>query len=137
MSIQHAGITDPDIHEVKGASTASTGTVPVANGAGQAPFGFYDYNYLINRPSLGSASGAASTDFATAAQGTKADNSVQKSGDTMSGPLGLMQVTLITLPDAATYNKALIIVTNATAGPAVCFSNGTSWIDIRTNAVVS
>lgn len=34
MSIQHAAITDPDIHEPKGASTANSGEVYVADGAG-------------------------------------------------------------------------------------------------------
>jgi hypothetical protein len=34
MAIQHVDITDPNIHEPKGASTASIGTVYVADGAG-------------------------------------------------------------------------------------------------------
>jgi len=34
MSIQHSVITDPDIHEPKGASTASLGEVYIANGSG-------------------------------------------------------------------------------------------------------
>jgi hypothetical protein len=34
MSIQHSVITDPDIHEPKGASTAASGEVYIANGSG-------------------------------------------------------------------------------------------------------
>lgn len=34
MSIQHSAITDPDIHEPKGASTAAAGTVYISDGAG-------------------------------------------------------------------------------------------------------
>lgn len=36
--IQHKDITDPEIHEIKGAAAASAGQVPVADGAGEAPF---------------------------------------------------------------------------------------------------
>lgn len=38
MTIQHSAITDPDIHEVKGASTATLGQVLRANGDGTATF---------------------------------------------------------------------------------------------------
>lgn len=38
MSIQHAAITDPDIHEVKGAAAATTRQVLMANGTGSAAF---------------------------------------------------------------------------------------------------
>lgn len=34
----HANLTGTDLHEIKGASTATIGQVPVANGAGNAPF---------------------------------------------------------------------------------------------------
>ncbi len=34
----HASLTDPNIHEIKGAATATAGQIPVATGAGTAPF---------------------------------------------------------------------------------------------------
>lgn len=39
MLPNHATQTDPYLHEIKGASTATAGQVPIANGLGQAPFG--------------------------------------------------------------------------------------------------
>jgi len=38
MAIQHAVITDPDIHEPKGAAAATTGQVYVASGSGSGAF---------------------------------------------------------------------------------------------------
>lgn len=35
----HANLTGTDLHEIKGASTATAGQVPIANGSGGAPFG--------------------------------------------------------------------------------------------------
>lgn len=34
MATEHVSITDPDIHEIKGAAAASANTLPVADGAG-------------------------------------------------------------------------------------------------------
>lgn len=39
MTVAHKDLTGSDLHEVKGASTATTGQVPVSDGAGSAPFG--------------------------------------------------------------------------------------------------
>jgi len=44
MTIQHGVITDPDVHEPKGASTASVGQVYVSDGAGS---GTWDMNYPL------------------------------------------------------------------------------------------
>lgn len=44
MTIQHSVITDPDVHEPKGASTASVGQVYVSDGAGS---GTWDMNYPL------------------------------------------------------------------------------------------
>lgn len=48
--ILHSTLTGADLHECKGAATASLGQVPVANGAGSAPFAQLSYNYLANTP---------------------------------------------------------------------------------------
>lgn len=39
MTVAHKDLTGTDLHEIKGASTATSGQVPVANGSGGAPFG--------------------------------------------------------------------------------------------------
>lgn len=39
MTTPHSTLTGTDLHEVKGASTATSGQVPIANGTGGAPFG--------------------------------------------------------------------------------------------------
>ena len=46
MSVQHDAITDPNIHEPKGAATASANTVYVADGAGSGAWGQLDENSL-------------------------------------------------------------------------------------------
>jgi hypothetical protein len=38
MTVAHKDLTGTDLHEVKGASTATVGQVPVATGSGAAPF---------------------------------------------------------------------------------------------------
>ena len=38
-NVPHSSLTGTDLHEIKGASSATTGQVPVANGSGGAPFG--------------------------------------------------------------------------------------------------
>ena len=53
-------------------------------------------DYIKNKPNLGTAAAAATTDFATAAQGTKADSAVQSfSGITASVSSGVATVTAI------------------------------------------
>jgi len=37
-NLDHATITDPLLHEIKGAAAATSGQIPVSNGAGAAPF---------------------------------------------------------------------------------------------------
>lgn len=46
MAIQHASITDPQIHEPKGASTATADTVYVANGSGSGSWQKVDLDVL-------------------------------------------------------------------------------------------
>lgn len=48
--VLHSSLTGADLHECKGAASASLGQVPVANGAGSAPFAQLSYNYLANTP---------------------------------------------------------------------------------------
>lgn len=49
-NVLHSQLTGTDLHETKGASTATVGQVPVANGTGSAPFGFLSYNKLTEAP---------------------------------------------------------------------------------------
>lgn len=48
--VLHSSLTGADLHESKGAATASLGQVAIANGTGQAPFGNLSYSYLTGTP---------------------------------------------------------------------------------------
>lgn len=50
--VLHSTLTGSDLHESKGASTASIGQVAVANGAGSAVFTALSYAYLTGTPTL-------------------------------------------------------------------------------------
>lgn len=50
--VLHASLTGADLHESKGASSASLGQVAVATGAGTAVFTSLNYNYLSNKPTI-------------------------------------------------------------------------------------
>lgn len=58
------------------------------------------------------------------------------SGAVAALPFELPSYTLATLPPAASWVRCLIIVSDATGGPAHCRSNGTNWTDLRTRATV-
>lgn len=65
-------------------------------------------------------------------------NTLNASGAAViGGPALLGRYTLTTLPSASTYQNYLIIVTNATGGAKVCWSNGTNWCLLNTSTVVS
>lgn len=49
-NVQHSSLTGADLHECKGAASAASGTVPVANGSGGAPFTQLSYTQLTNTP---------------------------------------------------------------------------------------
>lgn len=49
-NVQHSSLTGADLHECKGAASAASGQVPVANGSGSAPFGFLPYSVLTGKP---------------------------------------------------------------------------------------
>lgn len=55
----------------------------------------------------------------------------------LGGPMRLGPYTLTTLPSAAAWPNYLIIVTNATGGSKVCWSNGTNWCLLNTTTTVS
>ncbi len=54
-----------------------------------------------------------------------------------SMPVRLPTYTLTTLPSASAFNGYQIAVSNASRGWALCRSNGTSWIDLYTQAAVA
>lgn len=47
MTIEHKNITEANLHELKGASTAISGQIPVANGSGSTSF--TTFNYIKSR----------------------------------------------------------------------------------------
>ena len=54
-----------------------------------------------------------------------------------TGSVRIPIYTLTTMPAASAATNRIIVVSNATGGPAVCISNGTNWLNVRTNATVA
>jgi hypothetical protein len=50
--VLHSALTGADLHESKGAASASLGQVAVANGAGSAPFTSLNWTYIAGKPSV-------------------------------------------------------------------------------------
>ena len=90
---EHKDITDPNIHETKGAAAATAGQVLIATGSGTATFqtppfslvevGWYDYNDLATQ----------STPIALTTPGTKYDLTNDKLGPSTNISFGLDGVT--------------------------------------------
>ena len=49
-NILHSQLTGTDLHELKGAASAASGTVPIASGTGTSPFGQLQYTQLGATP---------------------------------------------------------------------------------------
>lgn len=85
----HKDLTGADLHEIKGASTATSNQIPIANGLGGAPFttppysfvkvGWYDYNDLTTQ----------TTPIALAVIGTKYDLTNDAAGPNTNTSFGL------------------------------------------------
>lgn len=60
-----------------------------------------------------------------------------KASPVFTGTVKMPVYTLTTLPSASANPQCSIVVSNATGGPAMCISNGTNWINVRTNATVA
>lgn len=48
--MEHKDIVDAQLHQIKGAASASAGQVPIATGSGTSPFGFLDWTQIANKP---------------------------------------------------------------------------------------
>lgn len=48
--MEHKDIPDAQLHQIKGAASASSGQVPIATGAGTATFGFLGWSQIANKP---------------------------------------------------------------------------------------
>ncbi|WP_273725582.1 DUF2793 domain-containing protein [Brucella gallinifaecis] len=56
----------------------------------------------------------------------------------VDGPIRPASYSVATLPSAAAHGAgAVIFVSNTSDGPQMAYSNGTSWVSIRTNAVIA
>lgn len=51
--MEHKDIPDAQLHQIKGAASASSGQVPIATGAGTTVFGFLDWTQVANKPTSG------------------------------------------------------------------------------------
>jgi hypothetical protein len=96
MSIQHSVITDPDIHEPKGVSTASLGEVYVADGAGSGDWSpiTLDSN-TADYGAIYTADGVGSADFS------------QTCWQDLFGPI-IVRDTGVTAPSLATFRAGQI-----------------------------
>ncbi len=48
--MEHKDIPDAQLHQMKGAASASAGQVPIATGSGTTMFGFLDWTQVANKP---------------------------------------------------------------------------------------
>lgn len=71
--MEHKDIPDAQLHQIKGAASASSGQVPIATGSGTTAFGFLDWTQVANKPT---ASGYQSklSSFSSANQSPSAVN---------------------------------------------------------------
>lgn len=51
-NVQHSALTGADLHECKGAASAASGQVPIANGSGSAPFSQLQWTQVGGKPSV-------------------------------------------------------------------------------------
>lgn len=73
---------------------------------------------------------------ATTASDARANLGAVEEGGSLQA-LKLTEYTLATLPDAVAGDNTIIRVTDNTTGTGVCFSDGTSWVDLTTGAAVA
>jgi hypothetical protein len=104
MTVAHKDLTGTDLHEIKGASSATAGQVPIANGSGGAPFGKLDATSLTGTGNpFGNnllhvreeqASGTASQTPATAGGVVNNVLNVVKTNEIAGASLASSQITL-------------------------------------------
>ena len=134
QNITSAGITDGTIVNVDIASDAAIAASKIAGLSTVATTGAYAD--VTGTPTLGTAAGSATGDFATAAQGTKADAALPKAGGTLSGDIdgngnkvlfANVYSALSDLPSATTYHGMFAHVHATGKG---YFAHAGSWVEI-------
>ena len=112
LSLLEGGTQGPMGPEGPMGPAGADSTVPGPKGD-TGPAGTTDYNALLNKPTLGTAAASATTDFASAAQGLKADTSLQpETSAATPATTGTMTVNMttdiitITPTGACTFNAA-------------------------------
>lgn len=128
-NINSAGITDGSIANVDIASDAAIAATKIAGLSTVATSGAY--SDVTGTPTLGTAAGSATGDFATAAQGTKADAALPKAGGAMTGPI-TTNSTFDGVDIAA--RDAVLTSTTTTANAALPKAGGTMTGDITLGA---
>jgi hypothetical protein len=118
MSVQHVDITDPNIHEMKGAAAASANTVPIADGAGGTAFA------LLGSSNISAASVFNVNKFAFGYSITDINT---------AGTL------LVAFPFACTLTRVTTILhgTIATADEVLTFTNSTGPVAMGTMTITA
>jgi hypothetical protein len=89
------------------------------------------------QPSSGSTRmSLTSTTFTVTPNATNARLTVTDTAVTAAAPVVLPSYTLSTLPTASSFTGGMIRVSNSTPANAMCYSDGTNWIDVRTGITV-
>ena len=134
QNITSSEITDGTIVNVDIASDAAIAATKISGLATVATTGAY--SDVTGTPTLGTAAGSATGDFATSAQGTTADAALPKAGGTLSGDIdgngnkvlfANVYSALSDLPSASTYHGMFAHVHATGKG---YFAHAGSWVEI-------
>lgn len=103
----HKAITDAELHECKGAAGASTGEVPVSDGAGSAPFGVAPHRYALT-VKIDDIS-TAKTEYVAAPYG----GTIDAIYTTISGALATADPTITTKINTSPVTNGAITITQS------------------------
>lgn len=119
-NVLHSNLTGLDLHESKGASSATAGQVAIATGTGSAVFGILNYTQIANTPTLGALAALSVAPVVNGGTGsTTASGARTNLGAAASG--ANTDITSIT-GSAATLTTARTIQTNLATTTAASFN---------------
>jgi hypothetical protein len=133
MTVSHKDLTGTDLHEIKGASTATVGQVPIADGAGLAPMGKLTHTslqttgnpfgaQLFHVQELQSAGVSSSNGVASGAGNAQVLNTTKT--NEISG--ASLASNVMTLPTGTYYAECMVTYHTAANNASVPKANG--WL---------